>query len=218
MTPVNNFNRIRNHLKFDDPDKFYFIEVLKRKKDFGYNINGTNNNNRLISYYCVDSLDKYEHIQEEVVQICDATGARCMIHLNRRSFRKVYRELQDILKDYNYEQRYNLMYRTYSSACGQEDVRAEKSGEINCLWDYDSDDSDDLGVPTVEEIVSILKEIDSREIFTVPSKSGYHIITKRINMKKVWEHPNFENFLKPLLNEKNQPHKNSPTNLYIPIT
>ena len=42
MKIVDNWKSIREHLDFSDPDKFYFIELMQRKKDVGIprNLNG----------------------------------------------------------------------------------------------------------------------------------------------------------------------------------
>ena len=52
---VDNFALIRDFMKFDDPDQFYFLQILQRKKDGpGLNgtVSGTNNKARSIKTYC----------------------------------------------------------------------------------------------------------------------------------------------------------------------
>ena len=81
---IDNFQEIAKDLRFDSDDDFYFLQILQRKKD-----NPTfPQNNRLVRYYVIRSLDYFNSIEAEVKAICQAVTARAYISLNRRSFRK----------------------------------------------------------------------------------------------------------------------------------
>ena len=84
MKVIDNFQKIGQALHFDSEDQFYFIQILQRKKDNPV----FPQNNRLVKYYVVRSVDYFWHIEPEVKAICEATTARAYISLNRRSFKK----------------------------------------------------------------------------------------------------------------------------------
>lgn len=81
---IDNFQKIGQALHFDNEDQFYFIQILQRKKDNPV----FPQNNRLVKYYVVRSVDYFHHIEPEVKAICETTKARAYISLNRRSFKK----------------------------------------------------------------------------------------------------------------------------------
>ena len=49
MKIVDNWSYLRDKLDFSDPDKFYFIELMQRKKDNSE----FSANNRMVKYYFV---------------------------------------------------------------------------------------------------------------------------------------------------------------------
>lgn len=87
---IDNFTIIKSILEFKSEDDFYLLQILQRKKDSnGRNVNGTNNNSRLIKAYYIDSLDHFDSIQTEIIQFCEIFGARAGISLNKRSFEEI---------------------------------------------------------------------------------------------------------------------------------
>ena len=90
---VDNFKLIRNYLKFESEDDFYFLQIIKRKKDGpgpnGIKITGTNNKSRTIKAYYISSVEYLDSIEAEVKHLCDYFNARAMITLSRRSYKKL---------------------------------------------------------------------------------------------------------------------------------
>lgn len=87
---VDNFDRIRKLLNFRSKDDFYFVQVLQRKKDHNNTkVNGTNNNSRLIKVYYISSLEYFDFVKPEIIELCKVFGARAGINLNRRSFERM---------------------------------------------------------------------------------------------------------------------------------
>ena len=72
---VDNFKLIRDYLKFESEDDFYFLQILQRKKDGpgpnGIKVTGTNNKSRAIKTYCISSVEYLDKIEGEVKHLCD---------------------------------------------------------------------------------------------------------------------------------------------------
>lgn len=212
---VNNFKQIRNLLNFENDDQFYFLQILQRKKDAvkGQKINGTNNNSRLIKAYYVHSLEYFDFIENEVIKLCDLFNARAGINLNRRSYEKMALQHLKKVTDQIINKSFDKAHKAYSSVVGA------YSNETDKTWILDIDEKEisPLMLTYIEYHCQPKMEVDfdkvgipvsykNKKIITsLPSKNGWHLITKPFNVldfKKVY--PEIEI------------HKNNPTNLYIP--
>ena len=58
----NNFEQIRNILKFED-DYFYFIQIIQRKKENPE----LGSSNRVIRSYNISSLEKFDKDKDEIM-------------------------------------------------------------------------------------------------------------------------------------------------------
>lgn len=197
---VDNFDAIRSMLEFRSKDDFYFLQILQRKKDHGKSkVNGANNNSRLIKAYYVSSLEYFDYIKPEVIEICNIFNARAGFNLNRRSYEKMALQMLRKVTDQILNKEYTKAYKAYSSVVGA------YSNETDKIWILDVDD---VGRPQNELILFAENECmpEGRKFIKVlPSKSGYHILMRPFDLKKFRDHfPDVE------------VHKNNPTNLYIP--
>lgn len=202
---INNFKKIRGLLKFDNSDQFYFLQILQRKKDAvkGQKVNGTNNNSRLIKAYYINSIEYYDFIENEVIKLCDLFNARAGINLNRRSYEKM--ALQHLKKctDQIINKSYDKAYKAYSSVVGAYSQESDKTW----ILDIDSEKIPNGLCDYIDyECFPLCNKLNPTKIIqAIPSKSGYHLLTKPFNLldfKK--KYPDIE------------VHKNNPTNLYIP--
>ena len=82
---VNNFNLISKFLTFESGDDFYFLQILKRKKE---NPEQTGNSRTIKTYY-IDSLEKFFKLEKEIQTLCELHNARAYINLNKRSYEKI---------------------------------------------------------------------------------------------------------------------------------
>lgn len=196
MKTIDNWANIRERLDFSDPDKFYFIELMQRKKDdptFPAN-------NRMVKYYCVTSLEYYDMIEDEVKKLADVTGSRAYILVNRRSYMKcclnLMKDVAQLAIDHNYQHFPKLI----STVVGRYADEKEKN------WIVDLDDT------TPEQEKEIIDYIDSIEPYIVGSKvkwenptlHGKHLITSPFNVQKFSQKfPNIDI------------HKDNPTLLYF---
>ncbi len=201
---IDNFDLIETLLKFENEDEFYFLQVIQRKKDFevGQKRLGRNNNNRLIKAYYIYSVEQLESYKTEIVKLCELFNARAGINLNRRNQKDVAIKCLEILAiALRKNDEFKGVSKIYNSACGKEN-------STDKLWIIDIDDKyefDSLGYEMVNYLNTELKPEGEKIIAKIPSKSGYHLITKRFDRQsfsKIYPHLEI--------------HTNNPTNLYIP--
>lgn len=96
--PVNNFEIIRKLLHFELDGDVYFAEVIARGKDKG------KSGEHLIRDFHIHSLDQFDKLMPEIIDLCDHFSARCYLRLNQRnmdelnSYLKIKLEEQEILR------------------------------------------------------------------------------------------------------------------------
>ena len=109
---MNNFLRIKELLKFDDPDKFYFIQILKRRKDNP----GMGKDMCNIDNFCVYSIQDYERYESRIIDVCERNNARAYIRLNRRSDKKIALQMLARMAQMIASEQYNIRKLYYSIA------------------------------------------------------------------------------------------------------
>lgn len=200
---VDNWNLIREKLDFSDKDKFYFIELMQRKKDDS----SFPANNRMVKYYFVYSLEYYNKIEDEVKKLSDCTGARVYILLNRRSYKKcMLNMLADAAKmaiDDNYLHFPNLI----PSVVGKYADESDKKWIVDIDYDETKYGAINKGdIKSLELFIDSLEPhtVESKIKFRVPTLHGVHLITSPFNYQKFsQEYPNIDI------------HKDNPTLLYF---
>ena len=203
---INNFEQIRELLKFRSNDDFYFLQILQRKKDAkeGQKVNGTNNNSRLIKAYYIKSIEQYNFIEKEVIGLCELFNARAGINLNRRSFRNNAFQLQMHIASMMMNEHYDKMHKAYSSVVGKYKAETDKK------WIIDLDGEEENTFDFIYGIDDTLRGLQPRvgepkTICRILSKSGSHLITSPFNLKDFKDkYPTIS------------VHKNNPTNIYCP--
>ena len=194
-------DEVKRLLVFDSTDDFYYLQIMKRKKDHPETCTS---NNRIIKNYYIRSIEHLDSKYEEIKAICDHFNARATIRLNKRSFKQVaMKHLQNIansiaIGDYTY------IKNAYDRACGT------GHNDENKKWIVDIDI--DVNYPDVQTIITAMvsyisdcKPIGDKIITILPTKNGYHLITKPFDVM------NFRlNY--PFIDI----HKDNPVNLYIP--
>ena len=73
-------------LKYDNKGDFYFVLILKRRKDSkGHMVEGVNEDNRLIKHFFLYSLDYYDRKLDAIRKLCNDNDARAYILPQRRN-------------------------------------------------------------------------------------------------------------------------------------
>ena len=98
--------------------------------DYG-NVNGTNNNSRLIKAYYIKSLEHFEFVMPEIIEICKIFNARAGINLNRRSFEKLSFQHLKKITDQILNKDFNKSHRAYNTVCGTHSNESDKTWLID---------------------------------------------------------------------------------------
>ena len=194
---MNYYNQIKDLLTFTDPNDFYFLQILQRKKDNPE----IGSNSRVIRNYYIRDLYYLETRMNEIETLCDTFNARAMLRLNKRNRRKVALHTIKIMADKLMNEDYSFD-KAYVSACGK------VHHDPNKKWIIDIDDvtqDDDTYINLIISIINNRMPEGNKILKILPTKSGIHLITKPFNTMDIH---------KELINI--DIHKDNPINLYIP--
>lgn len=196
---INNIELIKPLLNFDNEGDFYMLYVFKRKKDQPEGEKDNHQSVRTIRSYCIKSIEQLEKRYDEIMMLCEVFRARAYIHVAKQNHKDVSLEMMVALaqkiRDGQHEQQ-----GLFDSVVGQ-----IKTYEKRWIIDVDDKDTNEL-VRITETINHIRPEGDKLEA-VIPTKSGYHLITKRFDvMEFKKKYPEID------IQKKN------PTLLYYPYT
>lgn len=194
---IDNFEHIKsNFLKFEDPNEFYFIQIIQRKKE----VEDLGSNNRVIKTYYVYSLEKLDKYKDEIISLCTLFNARAYIHLNRRNSKTLAFEMLELLAKNLKSGDTNQLGNLYNSVCGKHHSDKDKT------WIIDIDSKEFCERHKAIKVIRILEPLDVKKIIgEIETKNGFHLITRPFNSKIFGE-----------LCPDMQLHKNNPTILFCP--
>jgi hypothetical protein len=194
---IDNIEHIKKLLNFEEKGDFYMLYVFKRKKDQPEGERDNHQSVRTIKSYCVDSIEYLEKRYDEIKQLCEMFKARAYIHVQKQNHFDVSLnmmvDLAQRIQDGNHKQQ-----GLFDSVVGQLKTYEKR-------WIVDIDVSDYHAVYEVTKFISTLKPEGSKVESVIPTKNGYHLITKRFDVKTFSEqYPDID------IQKKN------PTLLYLP--
>ena len=195
---VDNFDLIKKHIHSSDNGEFYMLQIMRRTKDQkGY---GGKHKQSIIKTYFISSVEYLDSKRDEIVGLCEMFNARAYINLNKKSYKQVSLKALEILAGKIAHEEYDIR-SLFESACGQ---TGACDGQKTWIVDFDSKDLDEL-----DRIKNIIDSIDpkgvSKIVETIPTRHGYHLITRPFNKKAFYE----------MYNESIDIHDNNPTILYV---
>ena len=195
---VDNFDLIKKHIHSSDSNEFYMLQIMRRTKDQkGYD---GKHKQSIIKSYFISSVEYLDSKRDEIVGLCEMFNARAYINLNKKSYKQVSLKALEILAGKIAHEEYDIR-SLFESACGQ---TGACDGLKTWIVDFDSKDLDEL-----DRIKNIIDSIDpkgvSKIVETVPTRHGYHLITRPFNKKAFYE----------MYNESIDIHDNNPTILYV---
>ena len=218
---VNNFDLIRNLLKFEDKDDFYFLQIIQRKKD-GNIVPAANNGYRTIKTYYIRSFEDFDRRKEAIIQLCEQNNARAYINLNVRSAKEVALEAAKAYIDLVREDRCHQGHRVYDHACGV----TPKMG-VKKKWIVDVDDLTPEQVNIICEKIckcrsgrhyNAINDVYDNIIAQIPTAHGIHIITHGFDVgrfREILEQTTSINLTKEQIKEITTVKKDNPTLLYF---
>lgn len=191
---IDNFTQISNLLTFSSEDDFYFLQILKRKKENPE----LGSNSYPVKTYFIKSVDDLLRNKEEIICLCKHHNARAGINLNRRSFEKVAFHTLQKITDQLLNRDYKSVRTSYASSCGK------SNNEPNKKWLVDIDHKNKREINTMLVYIErIAQPVGSKFIALIETKNGFHLITRPFNLQMF---------------KQNYPgtevHKDNPTILY----
>lgn len=200
---IDNFEQIKGLLEFDNADVFYFLQILKRKKEHPE----LGSNSYVVKTYFIKRLEELDFYRGEIEVLCNYHNARAYINLNKRSFERTafhnLKKVTDIIMNKDFK----AARKAYASVCGEYAADTDKKWII----DLDQEQMDDIEFMDLiggvaNEISHIEPNISEHKVIAqIQTKNGVHLISRPFNLQKFKE-------IFPSIDV----HKQNPTLLYVP--
>lgn len=193
---IDNTAIIRPMLSFDNRDDFYFLQVFKRRKDNPY----LGKDQVVLGSYYIDSHDDFDFKYPQIKSLCDAENARAYIRVNKRNYQQLGQHFLKRVVNIMFTENCKALSSCFASIAGEFHNDPDKK------WIVDVDTTD-IPFGDLSATLNVMQREAKRTplLIFVPTKSGYHYITRPFNLKKFQER--FSNI---------DVHKDNPTLLYCP--
>ena len=176
---TDNFNRFKEFMRLPETeggDAYYVIELVRRGKDCP-DLPAANYH---FKNYYIDSMQKYDKVQDEIRLLCRTLRLRAYVSVNRKSFRRVTMDTIAEMSRRAALDDFRRPHAVFESCSGK---FVDKNDEH---WVVDVDDF--IGYNTQEHCVTIRNFIndcrpygDKIELM-LPTKSGMHLITRPFDL------------------------------------
>jgi len=204
---VNNFDAIGKMIGFDDEFDFYFLQILKRRKDNP----DLKKDMIVIANYHIESFEQYIRLMPHIINMCEAENARAYFRVNRRNYKHLSYHMLKLVVEVISSGMVKSLKGSFDSVCG----RFHKDPDKKWIVDIDNPDTPTPSSKAVEvyrknKIRELVIELQSETKKTpyvreIPTKNGLHLITRPFNLKK------FKDKFPEI-----DVHKDNPTILYCP--
>jgi len=194
---INNIEHIKPLLNFTNEGDFYMLYIFKRKKDQPEGEKDNHQSVRTIKTYCVDSIEYLGKRYDEIIQLCEVFKARAYIHIQKQNHKDVAMNMIT-----------EIVTRIQSGQINQKHVFDSVVGQLKTnekRWIVDVDNVDFYELKPIIGFIDSLRPEGEKVEAIISTKSGYHLITKRFDVKEFEkQYPNID------IQKKN------PTLLYYP--
>lgn len=194
---VNNSIKIRTMLSFTDKDDFYFVQLLKRRKDNP----DLERDMIVINNYYIESLEHYIKMIPHIIALCDMENTRAYIRLNKRNYKKLGPYMVKRVVDIAFSENSSSLKGVFNSIAGEFHSDPDKK------WVVDIDNDKNVNYVQLLKEVSRLQTETERDPMTelLETKNGVHLITRPFDLRKF-------KLLFPTIDV----HKDATTILYCP--
>jgi hypothetical protein len=194
---VNNFEIIQSFLDFTNPDTYYFLQILKRRKDNP----SLDKDMIVIDDIFIYNMEQLDRMMPTIIETCNSNNARAYFRLNKRSLKKSAMQLLKKITTMIIDENYKAVKNAYSSVSG------EYMSDEDKKWIVDIDDNE-FNTQDYLPMLLILKDLQKQTgreplVTIIPTKNGVHIITRPFNLQSFKQ-----------LYPKIDVHKDNPTLLY----
>lgn len=170
---INNIELIKPLLNFENEGDFYMLYVLKRKKDQPEGEKDNHQSVRTIRSYCINSIEQLERKYDEIQLLCETFKARAYIHVQKQNHKDVSLNMMVVLaqriQDGNHQQQ-----SLFDSVVGQ-----LKTYEKRWIVDIDEKEISPIMLAYLDHDC---KPFGNKIEAVIPTKNGYHLITKRFDV------------------------------------
>jgi hypothetical protein len=172
------------------------LYIFKRKKDQTTD-KANHQSVRTIKTYCIESIEQLEVRYDEIIQLCEMFKARGYIHIQKQNHKDVAMNMIT-----------EIVTRIQSGQINQKNVFDSVVGQIKTnekRWIIDVDDKDINELVRITETIRATRPEGDKLEACIPTKNGYHLITKRFDVqmfRNVFPHIDIQ--------------KKNPTLLYYP--
>jgi len=199
---VNNFDMVRDLLKFPDNNSFYFLQILKRRKD---NPDLGRDMVHIADYY-IYSLEQYDAMRDDIIDLCNTKNARAYFRLNLRDASKVAMQTLKRVVDHISSGNYTAVKSAYASCTGEFPSDPDKTWIVDIDYKDLEGDIDRNINAIIAHIQALIFETGRDDtVHTIPTKNGMHVICRPFNLSKFHE-----------VYLEIDVHKDNPTILYCP--
>lgn len=171
---IDNLNLIKPLLSFEKLGDFYMLYVFKRKKDQPEGERDNHQSVRTIKTYCIESIDHLERRYDEIKQMCEMFKARAYIHVQKQNHYDVSLNMMVELAQRIQNGQHNQK-GLFDSVVGQIKTQEKR-------WIVDLDTKDDDEVVRMTKVINVARPEGDKVISIIPTKNGYHFITKRFDV------------------------------------
>jgi hypothetical protein len=193
---IDNIDLIKPLLNFSDDGDFYMLYIFKRKKD--QTTDKSNHQSvRTIKSYTISSIEYLEERYDEIKQLSELFKARAYIHVQKQNH-----------KDVGLNMITEIVNRIQSGQINQSHVFDSVVGKLKTnekRWVVDLDTKDEAEVVRLTKVINVTRPEGDKIEAIIPTKSGYHFITKRFDTQMF-------NNIYPIVDI----HKKNPTLLFYP--
>lgn len=201
---INNFEQIKPLLTFPIPNSFYFVEIIKRRKE---NPEMDKHAETLRDFY-ITSLESFERDFPKMVEYCDKFNARAYFRLNVRDAEMISLQCNKRFAELMITKDWKAWKRVYPSIAGEFHSDPNKHWLIDL--DYEDFESRAEFSSNKLDVLNKIEELytpDGNHFLyaTIPTPNGQHLIVRPFRLdafKKAF--PNVD------------VHRDNPCVLYMP--
>ena len=171
---IDNIELIKPLLNFSQEGDFYMLYIFKRKKDQPQGERDNHQSVRTIKTYCIDSIEYLEKRYDEIKLLSDTFNARAYIHVQKQNHKDISLEMMVSLAN-RIKNGQHIQKGLFDSVVGQIKTSEKR-------WIVDIDTKDMIVVDKISKLIDSLRPEGSKIEAVIPTKSGYHLITKRFDV------------------------------------
>lgn len=178
MMAIDNFDLIKHNLTFRNDRSFYFVLLLKRRKE---NDEMEVHAEPIGSYY-IFSVGDLMRRKKEIIEKCEGHRARAYIRVNCMDIEAVLLKQKQLITDVIDNKRWNYITKTLDNACEMPEIQ---DGFEN-LYLVDLDGEYAKKRHDIKALINSIEPEDNNNKIKMilPTKNGCHLLTSEFNIKQ----------------------------------